>query len=57
VASLKPDIIALGYDQKVYTENLREEMEKRGLDIDVVRLKAYMPEKYKSSKLNKKGSA
>ncbi len=56
ISSLKPDIIALGYDQKAYTKNLAKEMKKRGLDTKVIRLKSFKPEKYKSSKLkqNKK---
>tara|TARA_B100001971_G_C18207712_1_gene548664 strand:- start:233 stop:1369 length:1137 start_codon:yes stop_codon:yes gene_type:complete len=53
-ASLKPDIIALGYDQKAYTKNLAKEMKKRGLDTKVIRLKPFQPKKYKNSKINKK---
>ena len=52
-ASIAPDIIALGYDQKAYTENLEKEMIERGLDVEIVRLKPYKPEKYKSSLLGK----
>ncbi|MBU2575665.1 hypothetical protein KKF64_01055, partial [Patescibacteria group bacterium] len=55
-ASLKPDIIALGYDQKAYTENLEKQMKKRGIDVKVARLKPYKPTKYKSSKINLSGS-
>lgn len=43
----KPDIIALGYDQRAFTENL----DKIVPDIKIVRLSAYQPEKYKSSKI------
>ncbi len=53
VASLEPDIIALGYDQKTYTKDLKTEMEKRGAHIEVKRLKPYKPEKYKSSIIDK----
>ena len=52
-ASLKPDMIALGYDQKAYTENLEQEMKKRGLSVKTVRLKPFEAEKYKSSLINK----
>jgi len=51
-ASLKPDVIALGYDQTAYTKNLEKEMKKRGLTVKVVRLLPHEPEKYKSSLLN-----
>ncbi len=52
-ASLKPDIIALGYDQQAYTENLEKEMKKRGLAVKVIRLKPFYPEKYKNSFINR----
>ncbi|MBI4137626.1 MAG: tRNA pseudouridine(55) synthase TruB [Candidatus Sungbacteria bacterium] len=52
-ASLAPDVIALGYDQKAYTKNLAAEMKKRGLKTSVVRLKPHRAEKFKSSILNK----
>ena len=44
----KPDIIALGYDQKFFTEQLTTII---GKETPVIRLAAYMPEIYKSSKL------
>jgi cytidyltransferase-like protein len=50
----QPDIIALGYDQKTFTPaNLASELQKHGLAPKIVRLKAFHPEKYKSSKLKK----
>jgi tRNA pseudouridine55 synthase len=49
VAQLKPDVIALGYDQKAYTKNLKREMKRRGLRVKVIRLNAYKPHVYKSS--------
>lgn len=52
IASLKPDIIALGYDQTAYTENLAKEMKKRGLTVKIIRLNPYQPEKYHSSIIN-----
>ncbi|MGO9378006.1 MAG: adenylyltransferase/cytidyltransferase family protein [Dissulfurispiraceae bacterium] len=42
---LKPDIIALGYDQRVSEEAIRE----RCSECRVVRLRSYYPEKFKSS--------
>lgn len=41
VAELKPDIIALGYDQTFDEEALQKELVKRGMDIKVVRLGRY----------------
>ena len=46
---IKPDIIALGYDQKFFTDNLEQEVGKRKIDCRIVRLGAYQPKKYKSS--------
>ena len=48
---LNPDIIALGYDQKTFTEGLAQELAKRFCYPKIVRLKAFKPEQYKSSKL------
>jgi FAD synthetase len=47
-----PDIIALGYDQEgEYVENLERELAAAGLKPRIVRLAAYKPEIYKTSKL------
>ncbi len=51
IVSLKPDVIALGYDQKYFTGGLKEKLAARGLRVKVVRIKPYKPEIYKSSKL------
>ena len=47
----QPDIICLGYDQTAFTETLEEEMKKRNIPVEIIRLPAYHPEKYKSSKI------
>lgn len=47
VEELLPDIICLGYDQKSFDEGLREKFQ----SIEIVRLKPYQPEKYKTSKI------
>ena len=44
----KPDVIALGYDQGDYLDNLQD------LKIKTVRLKAFKPGAYKSSKIRDK---
>jgi len=49
---MKPDIICLGYDQRFFIDELKSELEKRKIDCEVLRMKAYKPEKYKSSKLS-----
>lgn len=50
---VKPEIIALGYDQKVFVDNLTGAITAMNLDIQIVRLRAYKPDKYKSLKLKK----
>jgi cytidyltransferase-like protein len=54
----KPDIIALGYDQIFNVEELKKLVAESNLPIKIIRLKPYLPNKYKSSiikqKLNKK---
>lgn len=50
---LKPDIIALGYDQRSFTENLANELKVRGLSVQIIRIPAFQPETYKSSKIKK----
>ena len=47
-----PDVIALGYDQRgEYVENLEKDLRAAGLAASVVRLQAFKPEIYKTSKL------
>ena len=43
----KPDIIALGYDQKNYVKNLKKDLKSIGLFTKVVRLKPYKEKIYK----------
>lgn len=51
---VKPDIIALGYDQKgEYVENLERDLHEAGLSTRVIRLKSYKPETFKTSKLRR----
>ena len=47
----RPDIICLGYDQESFTQDLEKKIKEFKLNTKVVRLKAYRPEKYKSSLL------
>jgi FAD synthetase len=41
VEKIKPDIIILGYDQPWDEKNLKEELKKRGLKTQILRLKGY----------------
>jgi len=50
VEAIGPDVIALGYDQKHDEDEIRAELEKRGLRAEVVRLDVEVPE-IKSSKI------
>lgn len=50
IADEKPDVIALGYDQKILVEDLEERV---GKNVQIVRLKAFKPEVYKTSLLLK----
>jgi len=43
-----PEIIALGYDQKAYVKNLKKDLENKGLQVKIVRLKPYKQKKYKN---------
>lgn len=51
IEEINPDIIALGYDQNSYSENLTEILKKRNMHPKIVRLKPYKEHIYKSSKL------
>jgi glycerol-3-phosphate cytidylyltransferase-like family protein len=54
VKEVNPDIICLGYDQTHFTDKLAAALKEMGLGhIEVKRLLAFEPEKYKSSILNK----
>ena len=50
----KPDIIALGYDQSSYVDNLLGDLRKRGLKTKVVRLRPFRPDVFKTTILRKK---
>lgn len=49
ILKLQPQIIALGYDQIAYTQNLQLELKKLGLEVKVVRLKAFKAKHHKTS--------
>lgn len=47
----KPDVICLGYDQIEFIDRLEEELNKRNLSTQIVRLDEYRSDIYKSSKI------
>jgi len=49
IAEEKPDVIALGYDQKAFIDKLEEVVDDK---VKIVRISPYLPDLYKSSKLN-----
>jgi len=54
IETLKPDVICLGYDQTSFSKNLKKELKKRGLKIEIFRMKGYKPNKMHSSILKNK---
>ena len=47
----RPDVIALGYDQFVFTQRLEKTLIDLRLDATIIRLQPYCPQMYKSSLL------
>ena len=54
VLRAKPDVICLGHDQEKLQANLVEWMKAEKLEIPIYVLKAYKPDRYKSSKIIQK---
>jgi cytidyltransferase-like protein len=50
----QPDIICLGYDQKIFTKNLKKKLAQHGSYPDIIRLKPFKPHLYKSSILRRR---
>ena len=50
IADEQPDVIALGYDQKIIVENLEDRV---GKNVHIIRLEEFKPEIYKTSLLLK----
>ena len=48
IAKERPDIIALGYDQKEYIKNLKKDLKTKGLNVKIVRMKPYKENIYKN---------
>lgn len=52
VFTFSPDIICLGYDQQVFVEKLLGVIKSHELPIQIERLDAFDPDRYKSSLIN-----
>lgn len=54
VIKVKPDIIALGYDQKMLESHLRQVLAERNFSAKIVRLKPFKPKQNKSTIIKQK---
>ncbi len=54
ILKYKPDVICLGYDQYAFTYTLQKNIIDNKLNTEIVRLKPYRPEVYKSSIIKEK---
>lgn len=52
IEEYRPECICLGYDQVAFTDKLEISLLNRGITSKIIRLDAFRPEVYKSSKLN-----
>jgi len=50
----RPEIIALGYDQKEYVKDLKKKLKKKGLELKIFRLLPYRKNIYKNHLRRKK---
>lgn len=52
ISEINPDVICLGYDQNLVSiEKLKIELQARGIEAEVLRMGAFKPDVYKSSRL------
>jgi len=49
ILDIKPDVVALGYDQVAFTGRLPEFLDKNEVNVEIVRLEPFNETKYKSS--------
>lgn len=49
IKNFKPDVVCLGYDQKVFIEELKNKLKSFNLKTKIARLKPFKPKIYKSS--------
>jgi FAD synthetase len=53
ILKIRPDIIALGYDQRAYVKNLKKDLKNKGLMVKIVRLRPFKEKIYKNHLLKK----
>ena len=53
IKKVRPDVICLGYDQKIFTQDLPRFLKETGLKTKIYRLKPYKEKIYHSSIINK----
>ena len=56
IKKYRPDIIALGYDQMVFTQQLKKILIDYKLNTEIVRLDAYFPQVFKSSLIKQRNA-
>jgi FAD synthetase len=54
IKEIKPDVIALGYDQEMFVDKLQDMLDKFKFKTKIVRLKAYKANTHKSGKIKQK---
>ena len=54
IKNIKPDTIVLGYDQKMFTKELENKIKEFGFDTQIIRVKAYKSDKYKTGVIKEK---
>ena len=55
IVKIQPNLICLGFDQKTFPlTELKTNLKKRNLSPQIIRLKSFQPQKFKSSLLRKK---
>ncbi|MFH1588265.1 MAG: adenylyltransferase/cytidyltransferase family protein [Candidatus Diapherotrites archaeon] len=54
IQEIQPEVIALGYDQKISVKKLKQELNSLGLNPEIKRCRAFKSHKFKSSKIRKK---
>ena len=51
IRKFRPEVICLGYDQKIFVPQLKEQIKKNALQTKIVRLKPYKPTHHKTSRM------
>lgn len=54
IKKIKPDVIALGHDQKISKQKIKQYLKKEGLKAKIVRLPSFKRKEYSSSNKRKK---